>query len=1149
MRIKANCNPALFLKQKTAGCITKTLLVFGSSGWRFDLATKRRMLMQINLLFAFMTLALLNVSAKGLSQQLNFTGKNVPLTKVFSAIKKQTDYVIFYDNNLLKNSQPVTLNLKNVSVEELLYASLKNQDLDFSINDKTISLKRKLKYLFAEEILIEEPVAIVEVRGRILNEQGDPLVGVTVSIKGTKMAVVTNDKGEFEIRGNENEIHTLVLSYVGFETQEIVLYGRTSLNVTMKLAENNGLGEVVVTALGITRSSKTLTYSVQQVKGDDLNEVKNGSVLNGLEGKISGLQISQSTSGPGGATRILMRGNRSIQGSNNALIVVDGVAIDNSLPHGGVTTDGGYNSLDGAANINPDDIQSVTVLKGASAAALYGSRAANGVIMINTKKGRAGKMQVDVNSGIATETVSLMPSLQNTFGQGAGGLASTEAVGSWGPKGATTYPDNIKDLFRNGLNVNNAVGVTAGQEKIQGYFSYANDYMEGVTPRNDLKRNTLNLRLSTNPIKKLTTDLKITYVNQYVSHLAGGGEGSPLGLIYRAPRSVSTEQMEDYVTLVNGREKHKYWISSSLYTNPYWAIYRKDREITRDRITMLGSVKYQFTNWLDLQLRYSLDKYTDVMENAYYDGSPNLEPGGRFEQNDFSVRERNMDLLLTGNNNLSSSFKVTYNLGASLLDRSFGSNKFEAIGLQVPNKFNLNFASSITSLSTYIESQLQSVYGTAQLSFRDYLFLDLTARNDWSSTLPTPYSYFYPSVGLSAVLSDAFRMPEPISFARVRLSHSEVGNEAQPYLLNPVYNFSQGGTAGFIIRSSSQPIPNLKPEKTKSIEAGADVRFFNDRLGIDVTYYKTNSSNQLLSLSVSPVSGYLSKYLNAGNIQNNGWEITLNANPVKGSRFNWNILLNYARNRGKVISLSEDVKESILLSGFMHLGTVKVAEGGAYGDLYAYGWARNDKGEYLVDDLGLPIQSELKKVGNYNPDYTVGLGNHFSYGNWVASVLISGRVGGEVLSASQSILAQLGNTDYTEAHRDGGWILTGAKGDGTGNAQEINAEQFWNKVGGNYAWGEFFTYDATNFRVREASIGYSFHLKESGFIKGAKLSAVAKNLFFLYRGKATLDIPGIGKRKLETDPEITGGTGNLQGIEFVNLPTTRILGLNLKLTL
>jgi outer membrane receptor protein involved in Fe transport len=646
----------------------------------------------------------------------------------------------------------------------------------------------------------------------------------------------------------------------------------------------------------------------------------------------------------------------------------------------------------------------------------------------------------------------------------------------------------------------------------------------------------------------LSTDVKITYVYQDIDNIFGGGEGSVLGLIDRAPRSVSTAQMKDFSDTVDGREKQRYWISSSLYTNPYWSVNRNIREIVRNRILLLGSAKYDFTNWLNLQFRYSLDRYTDNGTQKQYDGSPNVDPGGWYQQNEYNVMERNMDLLLSGNNKIGSSFKLNYNLGASLLDRSFGTNLLFATGLQVPNKFNINFATNLTATNTFTESELQSVYGTATLGFKEYLFLDATARNDWSSTLPSPYNYFYPSVGLSAVLSDALRLPEAISFAKLRLSYSQVGNEAQPYLLNPVYNFSQGGTSGFIIRSTSQPIPDLKPEKTKSIEAGADVRFFHDRLGVDLTYYKTNSSNQLLSLSVSPVSGYLSKYLNAGNIQNSGWELTLKGNPVHGEKFNWNVFLNYARNRNKVISLSDDVKESILLSGFMHLGTVKVAEGGSYGDLYAYGWAKNDKGQYLVDGLGLPIESDLKKVGNYNPDYTLGLGNNFSYGNWVASVLITGSVGGQILSASESIMSQLGNTSYTASHRDGGWILDAVTANGSKNATAINAEQFWNKIGGNYAWGEFFTYDATNFRIREATIGYQFHMHKSGWIKSAQLSLVGRNLLFLYRGNAIMDIPGIGKRRLNVDPEIAGGTGNLQGIEFINLPPTRSLGVNLKLS-
>jgi TonB-linked SusC/RagA family outer membrane protein len=1090
----------------------------------------------------FLLAAAMEVSASGFGQEITLNLKNAPLEKVFTEIERQTGYQFFYKTSVVAAFKNMDVHVTRADMQQALDQILKIRGLNYNVIGKIIVITPKESSRSGENA--PPPV---EIHGSVLSESGELMAGVTVMIKGTQQAVTTNDAGEFNIK-SEKDIHSLIFSYVGYESREIEVKGRSNLRVVLRLSSSAGLGNVVVTALGITKRSKALSYSVQEVGGNDVNEVKSGNVMNSLDGKISGLQIAQSSSGPGGATRILLRGNRSIQGSNNALVVVDGVAIDNSLPEGPVTTDGQINSLDGAANINPDDIQSVTVLKGASAAALYGSRAANGVIMINTKKGHSGRMQIDVNSGIATEKIMMLPKLQNTYGQGAGGLTSTEAVGSWGPSGVTTYPDNISDMFQAGLNVTNAVGVTVGQDKVQGYFSYTNDYMKGVVPRNALSRNTLNLRLTANPIKNLSTDLKIAYVNQDVANIFGGGEGSPLGLIYRAPRSVSTEQMRDFADTVDGREHHKYWISSSLYTNPYWAIYRQTRDVSRNRLMLLGSAKYQFTNWLNLQFRYSLDRYTDDQTSKVADGSPNVSFGGNYGQNEYNVMERNMDLLLSGDNKISSSFRVSYNLGGSLLDRSFGSNLLTAAGLQVPNKFNINFATSLTATNNFMKSQLQSMYATATVAFKEYLFLDATARNDWSSTLPSPYSYFYPSVGLSAVLSDALKLPEAISFAKLRLSYSRVGNDAQPYLLNPVYNFSQGGTAGFIVRSSSQPIPDLKPEKTTSLEGGLDIRFFSDRLGLDLTYYKTNSSNQLLSLAVSPVSGYQSKYLNAGNIQNSGWEVTLRGNPVRGAKFNWDVFLNYARNRNKVISLSDDVKESILLSGFMHLGTVKVAEGGSYGDLYAYGWAKNDKGQYIVNDLGLPVQSPLKKVGNYNPDYTIGLGNNFSYGNWVASVLISGRVGGEVLSASESIMSQLGNTEYTAAHREDGWILDAVKADGSKNATAITSEQFWNAIGGNYAWGEFFTYDATTFRVREFTLGYRFNMPERGFVKALKLSFVARNLFFLYRGSATMDIPGIGRRKLNIDPEIAGGTSNLQGIEFINLPPTRTLGLNLKVS-
>ncbi|QGW27424.1 SusC/RagA family TonB-linked outer membrane protein [Phnomibacter ginsenosidimutans] len=1029
---------------------------------------------------------------------------------------------------------------------------------------------RKIKLLaFVQLILLWTTISYGQARtvsGTVTGLSGEALSGASVTLKGKTSGTSTDGNGRFSIQVPAGDV-VLVVSFVGYQEKELtVSAGTNTANISLDKSEGD-LGEVVVTALGIQRQAKSLTYATQKVSGDKINEVRDANFANTLSGKVAGLVVTQSASGPGGASRFILRGNRSLQGNNNALIVVDGVAVDNSTPSGQVNNDfGGQNGSDGAANINPDDIESINVLKGAAASALYGSRAANGVIMITTKKGRAGKLGVDVNSGVAFDSPMLLPSLQNTYGQGNGGAFSANASQSWGPKmtgqqvtdwtgkqtALTAQEDNIKDFFRTGKSVNNSIAINGGFDKVQSYFSYANNYVEGIIPDNSLNRHTFNFRIGAKISSKLSADAKITYMIQNLFNKPRLGEESSVMMnLYKIPRNVNLDDVKDYSSVnSSGIETQKYWTTSSIYMNPYWTVKNTHRNEERNRIIGLVSMKYELTDWLSIQGRASYDRYDDLITDRFANNTLLFaKAGGSYSEGNVKVSEQNIDLLLSGKNNIGKDFSISYNLGTSVLDRKQNLSFTNANGLLVPNRYDLSFAANLSTQTSNVQTQLQSVYGTAQLSYKDILYFDATARNDWSSTLPSPHSYFYPSFGVTALLSDIMKMPSWVTYGKVRASYTRVGNDAPAHLLSQTYSFSQGGTGGFISQDRTKAIADLKPELTTALEFGTEWRFFKNRLGVDFTYYKTNSKNQLLRLGLAPASGFEFQYINAGDIENKGFEIALTGRPVNQKNFSWDMMVNMASNKNKVIALSDDIQSTFIGGAFGRTANVAVNVGGSYGDLYAYGWETLN-GKYVVDDNGRPVRTASTKfVGNFNPKFTLGWGNNFSFGNWVASVLIDGRFGGVATSGTDANFAFDGTADYTETNREGNWTLDAVRADGTKNTTPINAETFWTTVsGGRYSWAEFFTYDATNVRVREMAVGYQFKKLPVKFIKQAKLSLVARNLFFLYRGSAILDIPGVGQRKMNFDPELSLGSSNFQGVEYGNMPSTRSIGVNLKLS-
>ena len=918
------------------------------------------------------------------------------------------------------------------------------------------------------------------------------------------------------------------------------------------------------TALGITRQKKSVTYATQTVKGSDLSDTRESNISSAMTGKVAGLTINKTNAGPGSSNRIIFRGNRSITGNNQPLIVVDGVRIDNSAK--GFTdvtgnVQGTRDNGDGISNINPDDVETMTVLTGASAAALYGSDASNGAIIITTKKGRSGKgIGIQVSSSFLMERPMILPKTQDIYGQGDSTIFNPGSLYSWGPKmqgqmvtdwtgksqALNAQPNNIKNFFQTGNEWVNSISASAGNERSQTYFSYTNNYSKGILPNNFYKRNNFNLRQTSQLSKQLSLDLKANYILEDIENRPMAGAGNyAVSTIFSMPRSIRLSDVKNYESIDPSdlSLKQNFWASNTpTFQNPYWSVYRDLYERVRNRLIGLISLKYQITPNLSIQGRSSLDYYTDNSEEKDYNDSywVTFAGQGNYIINKESNRQFNNDILINYNKNFGDLWSLNVNAGASLEQFNFESTNSNDQGLTIANFFTLANGLATVSTNSIARTEKQSVYAAAQIGYKNALYVDVTGRNDWNSTLPVDHaSYFFPSIGASAVLNELFSIKGPISLLKLRSSYAEVGNGTAFNQLKSSPTLIPGGNGGFLLVDRVLHDAELKPEKTKSFELGLDIAFFKNRLGAEITYYKTNTINQILSIGVPNPSGYAFRVINAGNIRNQGVEALLYATPIESKDFKWTLSFNFGLNRNKILYL-DSLQKAPPLSSPEKLGTIVAEEGKSYGGIYTTSFSRNASGQILVDDNGMPLieQDQTKHfAGNYNPDWTAGLTNTFQYKNWSLSFLIDMRKGGIVVSGTEALLASHGVLDKTVADRETGFVVPNSvKQDGSKNETSVRPEDYWKLVAGSNLVGELFVNDATNIRLREASLTYNFTKFISGtFVKGASLTLMGRNLFFL-KNKA-----------YGFDPESAYSTGNNQGLEYAALPSTRSYGLFLKL--
>lgn len=1073
--------------------------------------------------------------------------------------------------------------------------------------------KRIHLFLLALAIgVIQGAAQVTTVRGIVTTEEdGEPVIGASVIVKGTSLGTVTDVNGRFELSGFPPSATRLLISYISLMAKEVAIAPQVS--VTLK-SDTHLLDEVVVTALGISREKKALGYTAQEVKQNALVQGKDNNLLNSLSGKIAGVRITN-TQGDVGSSRIVIRGETSIAGENQPLFIVDGIPVDNSQLN---ARSSGRDFKNAIADLNPEDIKTLTVLKGPNAAALYGARAAHGAIVITTKGGdkRQKGIGITLHSSTQVSFVATLPEFQNLFGQGAGGRFSyVDGKGagvndgvdeSWGPRldigllipqfdspldadgnrVATpwvSHPNNVRDYFRMGISTNSGISVARGDDKYQFRVGYNYEKQVSIVPDAGTNKTNISLNTDYHLAKWIVVGATANYIVYTAPSLPGSATPSGSNVRSNSPmlqflwfgRQVDTNSLKaDYT---------RNW-NSSYYDNPFWSASYNTQSQERHRLIGDLHAEFRLTDGLNVRFRTSTDWYNDRRKSKVKWGSAGAgSPYGSYAEDAYTVKENNTEVLATYIKQLNKNWGIDALLGFNVRNKQYENNYQAAPRLAVADLYTLtNSRDPLTSSNDFYRLRQYGLYGSIQLDYRRWAFLNITGRNDWSSTLPVDNnSYFYPSVTASVLLSEAFGWrSKAVNYLKIRGGWSQVGADANPYQLATVFT-SETAFNGNPLQSSSTigMNPNLKPEKTSSIEAGFEAAFWDNRLYLDFTYYKTDSRNQILKLATTAASGYTSQVRNAGHIRNRGYEIQLGAVPIQTSKgFRWNLDLNYGANSSKVVKLDDEgliTSYQLYSSGIQILTSVSEA----YGTLFGTSYVRDANGNVVVDANGLPkISTTNKTLGKFTPDWTGGISNTFSYRSLSLSFLIDASVGGSIFSNTNKTGKYTGVLANTLSGRDaehgGLWYYTDAMGNnvrlpespsysvssdglyyaqvngqstrvyqdgimvegvtesGSKNEEVVSAEKYYHRI---YSIAEANVYDASYVKLREVALSYrlprlwtqKLHLQE------ASVTLTGRNLWTIYKS-----VPNI-------DPESALTTGNAQGVEAYSLPTTRSFGVNL----
>ncbi len=1049
--------------------------------------------------------------------------------EVMNYIEEHSDYTFLYNDKTVDRTRRVSVDNAAGDIRAILDAVFAGTDVRYDIRDNQIILseKRSQKQAGRDDMIA----------GRVTDQNGVPLVGVSILVKGSARGTTTDVSGRFVLRIEPGDV--LVASYLGYESVEVAADSRTGVEIRMQ-ESSKALDAVVVTALGIKRSEKALSYNVQGVQGEDMNIVKDANFMNSLAGKVAGVSINASAGGVGGATRVVMRGTKSISGNNNALYVIDGVPILN-VTGGSVDSEYGLAGGEGISDINPEDIESVNVLTGPSAAALYGSAAANGVVLINTRKGSAGKPKITVSNNTTFSSPFMMPEFQNTYGNKIGIYAS------WGEKLAKPSSFDPADFFNTGALVQNNVSLSTGNDRHQTYISAGTTNGTGILPNHEYSRYNFTFRSVTKLWRdRLTLDYGGSYIIQRNQNMSAQGKYfNPLTAVYTFPRGEDFSTVQAYERFDTGRNMFlQYWPwgdQAMNMQNPYWVQYRNMRTNKRDRYMLNLNAKYQVNDWLDIAGRVRIDNTVGENEKKYWASTIQLFAGenGSYFANKQHVKLFYGDVIANVDKRLGKDFTLAANVGAS-----WSRERSDLVGgggkLDIANFFTLN--NIIKEYRTLEQNRKHSMltvsaFANLELGWRSMLYLTATARNDWASSQSgtEQLSFFYPSVGLSAVVTEMVRLPRWISFLKLRGSYAEVGSPLPQYLSSATYQFNS--STGYYETYTRFVPDKLYPEMTRSWEVGMDLRLWQERLTLDITYYKSNTNKQTFQIPISGSSGYSSMVVQSGCVQNKGVEAVLGV-KLRSGDFSYNASFAYTLNRnkiksmvpyyttldGQVGSLNQITKSNIDGGAASFL----LREGGTMGDLWTKNVIKKDEdGNYLVNAGGkLEIAALSQKVGSVLPKYTLSMNNDFRYKGFRAGFQLHARVGGKVLSATQAYLDGYGVSKASAAARDNGGVPV--------NQGKVDAETWYTTIGTGKVYSHYI-YNATNIRLQEASIGYTLPKRWFRDVCSIDISLVGRNLWLIYC-------------KAPFDPESASSTDTYyQGIDFFMQPSLRSYGFSVKL--
>lgn len=1092
---------------------------------------------------ALLILLLIAVPVQWAAAQLTLSTPRTTLGTVIKQIQSQSKYQFFY-NDKLSTVTVEPLKVKDASLEQVLNTLLKNKDISYKIEENIIYLSEKEN----SDSLQQQSGKERTITGQVVDAKGEPLIGVSILVKGTTDGAITDLDGNYKIVTKSNN-PVIVYSYIGYKTQEIPLKGQTAINITM-MDDTQVIDEVVVTALGIKRSEKALSYNVTQVDAESALAVKDANFINSLNGKVAGLNINSSSSGIGGASKVVMRGSRGIEQSSNALYVIDGIPMYNLSASGGSEEMQSQGSTEAIADINPDDIESMSVLSGAAAAALYGSNASNGAIVITTKKGKVGRVALTVSSNTEMLSPFVMPQFQNRYG-----TSGTDA--SWGKRlNEANYRgyDPASDYFQTGLIGTESVTLSTGTEHNQTYLSAAAVNSRGIIPNNKYDRYNFTFR-NTNLFleDKMKLDVGAQYIMQKDRNMVNQGiYANPLSSAYLFPRGNDWEDYKMYERYDLERNMYtQYWPQGGgafRLQNPYWINYRNLRENDKDRYMLSAALSYDILSWLNVAGRVRLDNSYNTYTQKYYASTiATIAEGenGFYGVTNTRDKQTYADLLLNINKTFGEDWSLTANIGASYSD-----NRSEALAVSgpiaangLPNFFTVAQLDKETGKreETGYREQTQSIFASAEVGYRSTYYLTLTGRNDWPSQLAGPNSkqssFFYPSVGGSVVLSELFKLPESISYLKLRASWASVGLPFGRFLAYPT--FSWNTSTGAYSSQSAYPLYDLKPERTDSWEVGLTARFLK-HFNFDVSFYNTKTYNQTMDAKLSPTGGYSTFYAQTGNVRNRGVELSLGYKNT-WNKFSWSSNYTFSANKNKILSLidgyinpvtGEEITKDRMDVGGLSKARFILKVGGSLGDLYSQSDLLRDSNNkiYVNADGNVAVNDKADDIylGSVFPKANMAWRNDFQYGNWGLGFLLTARLGGVVYSATQAVLDSYGVSEATAAARDNGGVVI------NGNDM-IDAQKWYTVVGADSGIPQYYTYSATNLRLQEASVSYTIPRKKLKNIMDITLSLVGRNLWMIYC-------------KAPFDPESVATTGNYyQGIDYFMMPSLRSVGFNLKL--